>query len=146
MSRQRIVAPGSHRLRHRFVGSLRPLLSEDLAANVRGTVHRSGVDLAASKTSSSPSPTPTQKLRPRGRLGLRARGSPCDVPALQMIAVAVGAAIRITAAMTYRPSQPTSVIAGGVDSESNIRGTTRPPRAWCAGRSSIASRPAAIWP
>ncbi len=105
-----------------FGGSLRPLRAEDLAAEViRALVARTGVDPARIEDVSFAQSYSNSEAPCIGRWAALAAGLPIEVPGFQ-IDRRCGGGLQavITAAMTVQTGAADVVIAGGVESMSNI--------------------------
>ncbi len=105
-----------------FGGSLRPLRAEDLAADViRALVTRTGIDPGRIEDVSFAQSYSNSEAPCIGRWAALAAGLPIEVPGLQ-IDRRCGGGLQavITAAMTVQTGAADVVIAGGVESMSNI--------------------------
>jgi acetyl-CoA C-acetyltransferase len=105
-----------------FGGTLRPLRAEQLAADViRALVERSGVDPAAIEDVAFAQSYANSEAPCIGRWAALAAGLPIEVPGFQ-IDRRCGGGLQavITAAMTVQTGAADVVVAGGVESMSNI--------------------------
>jgi acetyl-CoA C-acetyltransferase len=105
-----------------FGGTLRPLRAEDLATEViRALVERTGVDPAAIEDVAFAQSYASSEAPCIGRWAALAAGLPIEVPGFQVDRrCGGGLQAVITAAMTVQTGAADVVIAGGVESMSNI--------------------------
>lgn len=105
-----------------FGGTLRPLRAEDLAAQViRATVDRAGIDPAIIEDVAFAQSYANSEAPCIGRWAALAAGLPVEVPGFQVDRrCGGGLQAVITAAMTIQTGAADVVLAGGVESMSNI--------------------------